>query len=93
MVNFIDKTSDYSGTPLNRSTMMAIQGFERREIIFNEDGTIKEEYADGSYKIISFSEDTIRETYYAKNAEGEYVVSMRKIIGLTENNKIMEIIR
>lgn len=28
MVNFVDKTSGRPGTPINRSNMMAVQGFE-----------------------------------------------------------------
>ena len=45
MVNFIDKTSSFAGTPLNRSHLMAMQGFEQCDVVFSDDGnTITETY-------------------------------------------------
>ena len=40
MIEFIDKTSEQSGTPINRKNMMAIQGFDDSNIVFNADGSI-----------------------------------------------------
>lgn len=39
MRDFIDKTSEQSGTPLNRSNMMAIQGFDAEEKIRDGNAT------------------------------------------------------
>ena len=41
MIEFIDKTSEQSGTPINRENMMAMQGFENNnvDIVENEDGS------------------------------------------------------
>ena len=64
MKEFIDKTSERSGTPLNRATMMAVQGFEAKGVVFNEDGSITETNADGHTKTTTFNADgTITETF------------------------------
>ena len=42
MIDFTDKTSEKSGTPINRSNLMAIQGFIGNKIIVNADGSITE---------------------------------------------------
>ena len=40
MIDFIDKTSEQSGTPLNRENLMAVQGFIAQTTVFNDDGSI-----------------------------------------------------
>lgn len=40
MIDFIDKTNEQLGTPINRQNMMAIQGFQAKTITANADGTI-----------------------------------------------------
>ena len=42
MIEFIDKTSEQSGTPINRENLMALQGMENNnvDIVENEDGSI-----------------------------------------------------
>ena len=57
MKEFIDKTSEQSGTPLNRATMMAVQGFEAKTVVFNEDGSITETNAEGHTKTTVFNPD------------------------------------
>ena len=42
MIEFIDKTSTTSGTPINRANLMAIQGFVAKTTVFNADGSIVE---------------------------------------------------
>ena len=42
MIEFIDKTSTASGTPINRANLMAIQGFVAKTTAFNADGSIVE---------------------------------------------------
>lgn len=64
MKEFIDKTSERSGTPLNRATMMAVQGFDAKSVVFNEDGSITETNADGHTKTTTFNADgSITETF------------------------------
>lgn len=40
MVDFIDKTSEQSGTPINRANLMAVQGFQSATTVFKPDGSI-----------------------------------------------------
>lgn len=54
MIDFIDKTTEQSGTPLNRANMMAIQGFQASTTVFNSDGSITETNADGDTLTITF---------------------------------------
>ena len=42
MIEFIDKTSAQSGTPINRANLMAIQGFVAKTTVFKDDGSIIE---------------------------------------------------
>ena len=42
MIDFIDKTSEQSGTPLNRDNLMAMQGFVATVTVFQSDGSIKQ---------------------------------------------------
>lgn len=57
MIDFIDKTAEQSGTPLNRKNLMAIQGFIAQTTIFNNDGSITETNSDGQSKTIIFNSD------------------------------------
>ena len=47
MIDFIDKTSEQGGTPINRETLMAMQGFIANTIVFNDDGSITETNSKG----------------------------------------------
>lgn len=47
MIDFIDKTSEQAGTPINRNNLMAMQGFVAKTITKNTDGSITETNADG----------------------------------------------
>lgn len=40
MIDFIDKTSEQNGTPINRENLMALQGFQAQTTTFNKDGSI-----------------------------------------------------
>lgn len=86
MKEFIDKTSEQSGTPLNRATMMAIQGFEAKTVVFNEDGSITETNADGHIKTTIFNVDgSIKEIF-----TGQKTIS--KITSFGEDGKITEVV-
>ena len=54
MINFVDKTSTQSGTPINRANLMAMQGFEAKTTVFNADGTISETNDKGEMMKTSF---------------------------------------
>lgn len=57
MKDFIDKTSEQQGTPLNRTNIMAIQGFISNNIVFNEDGSVTETNGLGETKTTTFNDD------------------------------------
>lgn len=57
MVDFVDKTSEQAGTPLNRVNMMAIQGFELKTTEFKSDGSIVETNAKGETLTTIFNKD------------------------------------
>lgn len=57
MKEFLDKTSEKNGTPINRKTLMAIQGFIGVTTTFNDDGTITETNSDGETLTTRFNED------------------------------------
>lgn len=57
MIEFIDKTSEKSGTPINRDNLMAAQGFEAKNTVFNSDGSITETNVDGYTLTITFNSD------------------------------------
>lgn len=55
MVEFVDKTSEADGTPLNRLNMMAVQGFQGVSTVFNANGSIIETNADGHTLTTTFN--------------------------------------
>lgn len=57
MIEFIDKTSETSGTLINRSALMAIQGFIGMTTVFNSDGSITETNSRGEIKTTIFNSD------------------------------------
>lgn len=64
MKEFIDKTSEQSGTPINRETLMAMQDFIGSNTVFNSDGSITETNDKGETLTTTFNEDgTITETF------------------------------
>ena len=67
MIEFIDKTSSQSGTPINRANLMAIQGFVAKSTVFNADGSITETNGKGETLTIVFNADgSITETFRGK---------------------------
>lgn len=47
MIDFIDKTTEHNGTPINRTNMMAVQGFVGSTIKYNDDGSFTETNSNG----------------------------------------------
>ena len=63
MKDFIDKTSQQSGTPINRENMMAMQGFIKSDIVFNSNGSIIDTNSKGETLTTEFNSDgSITET-------------------------------
>lgn len=64
LVDFIDKTSEQSGTPINRENLMAMQGFIATTTAFGDDGSIIETNAKGETLTTIFNEDgSITQTF------------------------------
>lgn len=57
MIDFIDKTSETNGTPINRANLMAIQGFIGKDIIFKADGSVLETNQNGETFTTSIDEN------------------------------------
>ena len=64
MIDFIDKTSEQNGTPINRENLMAMQGFIAKTTVFNNDGSITETNSKGETLTTIFnSNGGITETF------------------------------
>lgn len=65
MIDFIDKTSEQNGTPINRENVMALQDFIAKKTTFNRDGSITETNSKNEKLITTFSNDdgSITETF------------------------------
>ena len=80
---FIDKTVEGTGTPFNRSTMMALQGFQAGFVKY-EDGKIIETNSQGHTLTTSFEYDSANDQYFIREVfEGEKTIS--KISTLNQN--------
>ena len=67
MREFIDKTPEQNGTPINRDNLMAIQGFDNAEITFTEDSVVEKNPITGATKTTKFLPNgTITETFKDK---------------------------
>lgn len=86
MIDFIDKTSEQSGTPVNRENLMAVQGFIATNTVFNEDGSITETNSKGEILSTTFNEDgSITEVF-----TGEKTIT--KTTTFNEDGSISEVI-
>ena len=85
MIDFIDKTSEQNGTPINRENMMAIQGFIGMTTEKQPDGSVLQTNANGHTLVTK------------KNTDGSItqIFTGEKIITKNikkENGKIVEVI-
>lgn len=64
MIEFLDKTSEKAGTPINRANMMAIQGMVQSDTVFKSDGSIVVTNGVGHTTTVVFNADgSITETF------------------------------
>ena len=64
LIDFIDKTSEQNGTPINRENLMAVQGFVGMSTTFNADGSITETNSKGETLTTTFNADgSITQTF------------------------------
>ena len=85
---FVETADDgEDGTPINRETMMALQGMDNCTTEFLADGSIKETYGDGSFKTVTFQNNgNITETY---EKDGQIIT---KQISFLANGNIKEVV-
>ena len=57
MIDFIDKTTEQDGTPINRENMMAIQGYQNEDVTFGN--TITKTNDKGETETITFLDNKI----------------------------------
>ena len=57
MIDFIDKTSEQNGTPINRENLMAIQGYQGENVTFGD--TIVKTNDNGETETITFAGNQI----------------------------------
>lgn len=86
MKEFIDKTPEKQGTPFNRATAMAMQGFVGAVIEQNADGSITETNDYGEIKTTVFlANGDIQEIF-----EGEKIIV--KTIKFNDDGSILEVL-
>lgn len=86
MIDFIDKTTEQNGTPINRKNLMAIQGFIAKTTIFNKDGSIVQTNSDGHTLTTTFDIDgSVTERFV-----GEKIITKKTIF--QNNGNITEVI-
>ena len=88
MIDFIDKTTEQNGTPINRQNLMAVQGFESVTTTFS--------YVNGVLNAIetNSANQTKTTTFNADNSVTEKFVGDKTITKTTKvvNGKITEVI-
>lgn len=88
MIDFIDKTNDRPGTPLNRANLMALQGFQALTTTFTSDGKIIETDGHGSVLQTYFNPDgSIVESYSADESK-----TISKITKFEADGSITEVV-
>lgn len=55
MKEFIDETSYELGTPINRASMMAVQGYANRKVTFPNQNSVVETFANGLTRTTTFN--------------------------------------
>ena len=86
MIDFKDKTSEETGTPINRENLMAMQGFIASDTVFNDDGSITETNSKVEVLTTVFNDDgSITETFV-----GEKTIT--KTTTFNDNGSISEVI-
>lgn len=83
MIEFIDKTSEQNGTPINRKNLMAIQGYAYENVVFGANSITKTN-ADGHKETITFEKNKIIRTI-----EGKKTITLTTTF--TENGYVKEL--
>lgn len=82
MIDFIDKTSEQSGTPINRENLMAMQGYQDEVVTFGD--TIVKTNDKGEKETITFSGNQIIKQFVGEK-------NIIQIITFTDNGYTKEL--
>lgn len=63
MKEFIDKTDEQAGTPINRANLMAAQGFSFCETTVNADGSIVQDFGNGETLTTTIADGIVTEVF------------------------------
>lgn len=87
MIEFIDKSSENNGTPINRENMMGVQGFANVKTVFHSDGRVTEtDMLTGYVKTtLTNADGSITEIF-----EGEKTIS--KTTSFLSDGSVMEVV-
>ena len=97
MIDFIDKTNEQNGTPINRENLMAVQGFMRKDTDINqdEDGnyTVKEINPHNGHRLITtITENSDGSIVVVETFDGEKIITKTTTIN-AEMNAVSEVIK
>lgn len=89
MIDFIDKTSEQNGTPINRENMMAMQGFVANTTTSNADGSVTKTNSKGDVLTIGVWQMLDRLT---RNIvfQGEKTITLQQT--MDANGNILEVL-
>ena len=93
--DFIDKTSEQNGTPINRENMMAMQGFENHDVSIVENGnttTITERNNDNHTLTTVVTENADGSTTIVETFVGEKTITKTTTIN-TDGTQISGVIQ
>ena len=62
MIDFIDKTTEQAGTPINRENLMGVQGYQNENVNFGNNNITKTN-SKGETETITFSGNQIIKTF------------------------------
>ena len=85
MIEFLDETSEFLGTDINRANMMALQGFIGNTIYVDDVGNIIQTNSKGETKTITPFNNGVRKTIF----EGKKTITLSTSF---DNNKIVEVV-
>ena len=83
MIDFIDKTSEQNGTPINRENLMGVQGYVTESVIFGENNITKTN-SKGEVETVTFGENTITKVFVGDK-------TITQTITFTENGYTKEL--
>lgn len=70
---FIDKTSEQGGTPINRDNLMAIQDYQNESVVFDANSITKTN-SDNEVETITFGENQIIKHFVGKKTITQTII-------------------